>query len=336
MIIGAKTGSSLTREHILEKITEYDIYRYYVGRGFRLNRQIQSPLRRDEHPSFLISNKYGYLYHIDFAEASHRGDCFDLVRQLFGCDLWGALNIINKDFGLGLVEGTNTGEYKRITSAYKQPSPEESTRYCRIQVLPKPFTQKELDYWGQYYQGLEDLKREDIFSVKKVFLDKSEYKLIGGNEMVFGYLYDNEHWKIYRPLEEKGKKWMSSVPIVRVDGLENITPGCENAIVTKSKKDKMVLLKIMDCVCSVQNESKVALSEETVNTLKTNSKRVYINYDADAPGKKNSWIVTKEFGFLHVNVPDNHVINGIKDFSDMAKIYGLETVVKYFKSKNIL
>jgi hypothetical protein len=118
-----------------------------------------------------------------------------------------------------------------------------------------------------------------------------------------------------------------------MDGLENIK-NCNNALVTKSKKDKMVIKKILPCVASVQNESVVAINEENLNYLKANSNIQWINFDSDAPGKKNSWHYTTEFGFRHINVPDQ--LFPVKDFADMAKEYGLKAVEEHFKTKGLI
>ena len=68
-----------------------------------------------------------------------------------------------------------------------------------------------------------------------------------------------------------------------------------------------------------------------INRLK--DKKVLINYDSDPPGKANSRKLTEKFGYSHVNVPDN--LWPIKDFADMIKEYGTETVKNYLKSKGI-
>ncbi len=331
-----KQYKSFSKEDILERITEYDIYRYYAGVPFKVNVPFSSPLRSgDKEPSFLISNRHGFYHHVDFADSRYRGDAFAFVQQKYNADFSTAKRIINQDFNLGLDTGELSQEYKKITSEYHQPKMVEK-HYRNIQVTPKKFSSSELRWWASYYQGLSDLKAEEVYSVKDAYVDKTRVGL-GKDEMVFGYLYQEKHWKIYRPLAtQKGKKWMSSVPIDMVDGIDDIKDW-KQVVVTKSKKDKMVLRKVLPNVIAVQNETLVALSDELIKKLKQ-VPDVYINYDCDKPGIKNSLIVTKEFGFKHINVPGKYLEGEppVKDFADMARYHHLHSVADYFKQKNLI
>lgn len=336
MITGKKL-LSLSPEVILSFVTEYDIYRFYCTRPFTLNKPFNSPMpgRGDSVASFLIGNKNGFLYHIDFGDSRFRGNCFDFVKQLLMLpDFHQTLKKIDKDFGLGISDGKVTDVRTQIIT-YQQPKMEEK-RPAYIQVkVRKNFNKAELKYWEGYYQDENDLRDEFIYPLKEVLIDKVQYGW-KKDELIFGYLFEDKYWKIYRPFAENPKlKWKNNAPIDTVDGLENVR-GCKNAIVTKSKKDKMVLRKIFPCVCAVQNESLVALNQNTISYLNEQCENVYINYDADAPGKKNSRIVTETLGYKHVNVPDIFLKEGIKDFADLARIHGLDIVKNHLNEKNII
>jgi hypothetical protein len=332
-MIGGKKRLLLCPENILSMITEYDIYRYYCTKPFKLNIPFNSPMpgRGDGIPSFLIGNKHGFMFHIDFGDSRYRGTCFDFVQQICMTPNFNeTLKRIDRDFGLGISGGV-VKDFKKEIITYEQPKMEQK-RSTTIQVkVRKKFSIQELEYWALFHQTEEDLRREHIYPIKEYFINKLKFVPDKG-ELCFGYLYLGKYWKIYKPFSED--KWMSNVPIDTVDGLENIV-NCEKAIVTKSKKDKMVLLKIFPCVCAVQNESIVALNEHTIKHLNENAKEVFINYDADAPGKKNSHMVTKLFGYKHINVPDSFVEEGVKDFADLAKLKGLAFVENYFSIKNL-
>lgn len=330
-MVKGKINKYLTPEFILSHISEYDIYRYYTQHDFKLNRQFKSPFRRDDNPSFMIGSKLGRLYHIDFAQDELRGGCIDFVRQLRGVSFPDALEEIARDFGL-TSGGINVN--KRVAPVYTQPkkiAPIDTI----IQVKPKKFTVEELRYWNDYTIDIADLKRENIYSIEKLWINKKR-QIIPKGEVAFGYLYEDKYWKIYRPhAKEKKDKWRSNCPIDLVDGLDNIN-NCDKSIVTKAKKDKIILQKIMSCTCAVQNESVVALNEHTVKHLKTNSKVVYLNYDNDSPGKSNSWKVTQAFGFKHLNLPDYYLKIGLTDYSDLVKKLGTQAVIDHLKLKKII
>lgn len=326
----------LTPESILKRVSEYDIYRYYIGRDFPINKPFKSvlPGRKDDTPSLIVGNKSGFLYHFDFGDSRYRGNCFNFVQQMTGAlTHYDALIRIDKDLKLGILDKDIHGNYKEIIASYKKPESIEKTKPPTIiQVRSKKFDLTELKYWESYYQSEEDLKRENIYSVKELYVNKQRFS-ISPTEMVFGYLYDDK-WKIYRPFTKNKKmKWLTNVPIYTMDGLENIK-SCKKAIITKSKKDKMVLQKIFPCVCSVQAENIAAINEENLTYLKKNSKEQYVNFDSDPPGKKNSWEYTAAFDMKHINVPDEYL--PIKDFADLAKEKGLDTVKDYFIQKGLI
>lgn len=324
----------LTPEAVLNKISEYDIFRMYMpNRDWRLNRSTYSVFREEDGPSMLIGNRNGYLYFIDFGDTSKRGDCFDFVMMRFGLlSLYEALEKVDSDFGLGIKSPVaNPKRYKEIVSKYKQPE-DTGKRYSLIQVNVRKFTEKELDYWKEYYQEMEDLKRDHVYSLKEVFLNRRKYPL-GLDEIRFGYFYEGGYWKIYRPFAGKKKKWLSNVPLTTVYGLENLVPD-KNTLITKSLKDYMVCRKVYPHVCHVQNESLAAFSEETVEYINNNSNEVFYGGDSDTAGKTASYAITKAFGWKHINPPDR-LLPAVNDFAGWGKIEGLDKLHEHFKLKGL-
>lgn len=335
-MIGGTKKSDLTIDTILQRISSYDIFRYYMpNKDWNVNHVTYSPFRREEHPSFAISNSSGALRYIDFADSGNRGDCFHFVKTLYNLSTINeALMLIDKDFGLGLVgHSTNTAVYKTILSEYKQPE-ELGKRYTNIQVVPKKFTNEELSYWNEYHQGIQDLRDNNIFSLNKVFLNKQLFSF-KPTELKFGYYY-NGFWKIYRPHADKRSKWVpNNVPITTMEGLENIKD-VSYAFINKSKKDYMVVKKLLESSCAVQNEGVGCFSIENVKYLMENSIRQILSFDSDVPGVNNSLQITQLFGFDYMNVPRQYLSEGIKDWSDLARAKGMNTLEAIFKEKGLI
>ena len=326
--------AKLTIEEILKRVTEYDIFRWYMpSKNWKINQVTYSPFRNEKNPSFMIGNKRGVLSFIDFADDTRRGGCFDFVQMLFNlASLHDVLRMIDRDFGLGISNGKATEEYKKVVAEYKQP--EESKRYSLIQVQTRPFTQEELAYWNQYHQDLQDLRDNNIYSIKKLYLNKQLFSL-KETELRFGYLY-NGHWKIYRPLNERKNKWVpNNVPITAMDGLDDIK-NCNTAFINKSKKDYMVMKKVFPCCCAVQNEGVACFSPENVEYLKANSDRQILSFDSDVAGVANSQQITKLFDFEYTNVPRNYLSEGIKDWALLGAKYGLKTIENILKDKGLI
>jgi DNA primase len=334
MIKGVKR-ERITTDAILDKISEYDIYKYYMpNNNWSVGEATYSPFRRENNPSFLISMRNDKLTYIDFADVDKSGDCFNFVMQLHNIHrFYDALVKIDSDFNLGLSSGTTTTEYKRIIQSYPQPKL-ENKEAAFIQVKTRPFTNQELAYWNEYYQDIEDLKANNIYSVAEVYLNKKKF-IVPDNELRFGYLYDGK-WKIYRPFSDKKTKWMpNNVPATAMDGLDDIKD-CNVAFINKSKKDYMVMKKIYPHCCAVQNEGVGCFSYENVQYLKDNSNRQILSFDSDTVGVKSSKMITEMFGFEYCNVPKHYLSEGIKDWADLAKAHGLKVIEEYLINKNII
>ena len=325
----------LTPQAVLQKISEYDIFRFYMPeKGWKINQATFSPFRQENNPSFVIGNKKGFLSFIDFADTSKRGDCFTFVKMLHNLSsMDDVLRMIDRDFGLGFLPNTATGDYKIITKEYKQPE-DIGKRYSIIQVITRKFTQEELDYWNDYHQSLDDLRANNVYAIKKLYFNKQLFPL-KDTELRFGYLYDG-HWKIYRPFADKKNKWVpNNVPITMMDGKENIV-NCKVAFINKSKKDYMVMKKVFPCSCAVQNEGLGCFSDENVEYLKANSDRQILSFDSDETGVHNSKQITELFGFDYTNVPRKYLSEGIKDWADLVKTYGYYPVENYLRQKQLL
>ena len=333
MIRGRKR-INLTPDSILDKISEYDIYKMYMPhQNWKINTVTYSPFRNEKHPSFIIGYRGGALNFIDFGDSSKKGGCFNFVMMLFNVSLNDALLMIDRDFDLGIVSGSSTKNYERIISDYAQPTATSKREYF-IQVKTRKFTHEELAYWNEYYQDIDDLRANNVYSIDTVFLNKQKFP-IKDTELRFGYLYEG-HWKIYRPFADKKNKWMpNNVPITMMDGLDDIKD-CDVAFINKSKKDYMVMKKIYPCCCAVQNEGMGCFSEENVEYIKENSERQILSFDSDETGVKNSQMITDKFGFEYCNVPRLYLDEGIKDWADLARIHGLKTIEKYLTQRELI
>ena len=335
MAIQGRKKTKLTIEAVLEKISPYDIFRYYMpDKSWKLNKAVYSPFRNERTESLIIGNKFGELTFVDFGDTSKRGSCFNFVQMLFNLKtLYDVLLLIDYDFGLGIVDKKPAGDYKQIISEYEQPIDVPKT-YSIIQCVTRKFTKEELEYWNQYHQSEDDLKANNIYSIKNVYMNKEKF-LFRETDLRFGYLYGDK-WKIYRPYLEKKFKWMpNNVPITAMDGLDDVKD-CDTLFINKSKKDYMVMKKIFPCSCAVQNEGMGCFSQENVDYLKANSREQVLSFDSDVTGVKNSQQITKLFDFGYCNVPKIYLKEGIKDWADLARVHGMQTIEKYLKQEKFI
>jgi hypothetical protein len=319
-MIKGNTRERVNVEKILEEISEYEIYRHYLGRDFVLGRNTHSPFRRDSTPSFNIyADRKGRLKHIDYGDSEFRGDCINFVMQLEDLSYKDAVKKINED----LLGENNKRQIIKIPDI----KPKERKR---IQVISKKFTKEELDYWAQYHITEQELKDNQVYSVSRLYIDKvyiPNYK----RELRFAYIF-GDLVKIYTPYaSNKENKFITNTPIDCMSGLDKLGEG-DTVVVTKSKKDEIVLRKFIPNVCSVQAENIKAINPENISMLKSKYKNVIINFDSDEPGVKTSQHYN-QYGFGYINVPKKY--SPIKDYSDLIKEKGTCLVQEELRSMQV-
>ena len=90
---------------------------------------------------------------------------------------------------------------------------------------------------------------------------------------------------------------------------------------------------LSSCSFGVQNESSVAISDESINYITENSKERYLIFDADKKGVESSMFYNSK-GFGYWNVPKRYYTQyGIKDPSDFVYRYGGERLRKEVSKK---
>lgn len=326
MIKGAKIP---TIEDILNKVSDHEIYRYYLGHDFKIGKTFCSPFRKETSPSFsIILSKTDRLHHFDYGDPTKNGDCIDFVRQIFGMTYDRALKMVARDMGVSNIS-SDSPKGRIITER-------EEIRETLIQVTSKKFDTADLAYWGSYHITEAELKANDIYSVKKLFIDRQRV-MFSPTELVFGYLAEDK-WKIYRPFADKRYKWRTNIPHNYISGLSRITNGCKNGVITKAKKDEMVLAKFLPHIASVQSESQLSISKENIDLITNTCRNVYLNFDSDEVGVQ-ACKYYNQFGFKWINCPKGFSTpegKMIKDFADLAKYHGMETVINHFKQKGVI
>lgn len=339
---------NLNRNDIFKKISEYDVYRFYLPDFETIGVNFKNTVRGEKDPSMKINYFEDRLTHFDFGDSRFKGDCINLVEQIFNCDYNTALKKIDKDFNLGIVQK----KVESIKSVIHWNQPKEiPVKYPPIiKVIPRSPTQEELKYWEKLDQGLEDLKSEDIFFPKDIFRNGSRLPQVKGL-LTFAYWYPElKKWVLYRPFAPERTaltppqfwKWDKSLPFDYVDRLDTIE-GPGNSFLTKGRKDRLVLKKALETnkIAVVQSEDPMAMSQKALDVFNMNSSlfggKKYTISDNDKKGKEFSWWLTKEHDYLHINVPDKYLFEVPKktDFPDLVWYYNMQYVKDYFKQKNI-
>lgn len=311
-------------EEILTKIGEAQIFYRYFG-PFELGKVYHSKFRKDSMPStgFYLS-KSGALIYNDF-KTNEKLNCFKFVMKLFNVDFTTALKIIAQDFGLTRSDGA----YKIFTNPVqlKEKPP------VLIQFVPGKWTQTRVAYWMQYGITRDELVREEVYPVNRLFINKKEIKV---DELCFAYIVRYEgklYIKIYSPLSDR-MKWLSNIPLSIPLGIDRLTKAEELIVSKANQKCRIILLKFFRDVLGAQNESEAAM--RIILIVAEDYPKKTIIWDNDETGV-NACKKFNDKGFGYFNIPAYLLdTRGIKDVSDYVKAFGLKAIERLFKSKGLI
>lgn len=330
-----KIAFPLTAEWILKQIDDSLIFTYYFGR-FSIGKAYRSFFdKKDTNPSttFFIS-KSGKIIYFDF-RTEERLNCFTFVQKMFpGMTFKEALEKVASDFGL-IDKTTNIVPQKIIEDAAEiDKSVKKDTL---IQIEKDEWNQRNLAYWRLFEITAEELIQEDIYPVKRLFLNHIEIHNPGNYER---YAYIEEFdgkvgVKIYSP-RDPHMKWLSSIPLDVPFGLNSLCYRSDRIIVTKSQKDRLVLQKLFYDVIALQNESEGAMNKYVRDLLYRRYLRKLMIFDNDEVGVENCKKYNAK-GFDYFNVPKKEYLqHKIKDPSDYVRQYGIDALEDLFIQKGII
>lgn len=336
-------GKAITREFVLDEVDDLLIFRFYVG-NFQLGKKVKSPLRTGGHISITIGQNELTLRYKDWV-TGETGDCFKLVSRIRNLGYNEAVRQVACDFGL--VKGCSIVTKKQIQEA-REFKEQAQSEYI-IDVDPRKMSQPELDYWARYSITKEELKDNQIFAIGKLWVNKKQFHLKGG--LHYAYLFPNDKFKIYSPLDEQCK-WFGNVSAFTIEGVEslNLTKIPPNGnymepvagdpvIITKSRKDRIILKKLYHNTCNCQNEADTAIPKDMDEVFNIASGK-YIWFDTDEPGKNASKKLNSR-GYKWINTPNElYETHGIKDPGDVIKHFGWdigkEILIKELIKKELL
>lgn len=320
----------LSTESILSKISDAEIFTYYFG-PFKMNKVYQAKHRKDRSPSvgFYLNVNNDIILN-DFA-TGEKFNCFNYVQKITGLKFKDVLEKIAKDFGI--INGSTRKVSKEISIAASQIDKTKEKKYKKIQFLKDSWKKKYLDYWNIFGITKEELIVNNVYPVKKVFVDKLEY-LIYRETLTFALHEPSIGVKIYCP-KSNDVKFITNIPINVPFGLNDLDFSDDTIIVSKSKKDQIILKKFFKNVIATQNESIQAINDETLSIINKFKNKVLF-WDADKTGIEMASYF-KEQGLYSITTPlEEYEKNKIKDPGDFVTFYGLDFFQDFLKKDELL
>ena len=334
----SKGKSSVSLDDILSKVTEADILSYYLG-VTTVPTIINSPLRKDNRPSFGLYSPNGKrIYFVDFA-TKDRGGLFDLLGHMWNCSYKEVLTRINGDISK-FCSSANIHSYTpcavRSTNSYNK----NTDLQCKI----RDWRDYDIEYWASYGITLDWLKYAEVYPISHKIVIKDGHRYVfGADKYAYTYVEHKEGkvtLKIYQPFNKAGYKWSSNIDR-SVWSLWTKIPECgDNLIISSSVKDCLNIMcnfKIPS-IC-LQGEGYLP-KPHIMEELKSRYKNIIVFFDNDFtnpnnPGHNDAKRLSEEYNLKMVEIPKKYES---KDPSDLFKKYGKNKYLEIMNEilKNVL
>lgn len=320
-----RTAITMSLKDLLDKLTDYDIYSYYVGQ-FKIGKLFNSPLRSDDkNPSFAIfKGMNGGLFFKDHG-SGEGGNAIKFVKLY--------KNINTKDelerelLRIVRKMNPNSGNAIRTYSYSVDSGPTD------IGIVRQPFTDVDKRYWKQFHISIDTLRKFQVFSIKYFLCNRVVRGTYKETSPMYAYKVDDK-FKIYRPLASKYTKWRTNLTNRNVQGLSELpVEGGNLLIITKSLKDVMCLYEMGFNAIAASSET-TFIPDDILDSLRHKWKNVIMLYDRDKTGMLESRKYSKQYKldalFVHKRFKAKDVSDAIKDNSyNEVKQWLTQTLMKY-------
>ena len=320
-----RTAITMSLKDLLDKLTDYDIYSYYVGQ-FKIGKLFNSPLRSDDkNPSFAIfKGMNGGLFFKDHG-SGEGGNAIKFVKLY--------KNINTKDelerelLRIVRKMNPNSGNAIRTYSYSVDSGPTD------IGIVRQPFTDVDKRYWKQFHISIDTLRKFQVFSIKYFLCNRVVRGTYKETNPMYAYKVDDK-FKIYRPLASKYTKWRTNLTNRNVQGLSELpVEGGNLLIITKSLKDVMCLYEMGFNAIAASSET-TFIPDDILDSLRHKWKNVIMLYDRDKTGMLESRKYSKQYKldalFVHKRFKAKDISDAVKDNSyNEVKQWLTQTLMKY-------
>jgi hypothetical protein len=300
-------GDIKTWENIVKTQANHEyLFSYYIGHKIYLNKCFNSPLRKDDLPSFAIFDGHNGLMYKDFSTGDS-GDIIKFVMQKFHLSRERAIIKCLSDAFISI----QSNDLIEVIPKYS--SPRKNTT---IGIKTINFTDSDIKYWTQYYITEKTLNLYNVKSVSHVWFNDILSWTRSDNEPIYAYLCDNK-MKLYRPnTQRKDGKWAGNSTNDCIFGLDTLPLNDKLLIITKSVKDSMVLHELGFNSISPNAETTI-MTNEQINLLQKRFEHIIILMDNDDPGIKAGTRYKEKYNLDTIFLPGPE-----KDISDYIKLNG--------------
>lgn len=319
--------NSVSFDEITNKVSDADLVSYYLGIT-EVPCFINSPLRKDNKPSFGLYSKDGKkIYWTDLA-TREGGGIYDLLSKMWNCSYKEVLLKIQKDIKK-FTYNTNINSYKpcniKDSISYKS----DSDLQCKVREWRK----YDIDYWASYGVPLKWLNYAEVYPIShKIVISNGKKYVFGADKLAYAFVERKEGkvtLKIYQPLNKSGHKWSNKHDKSVISLWTKIPEKGNKVVICSSLKDALCLwANTRIPALAVQGEG-YNISSTAISELKRRYNSIYILFDNDKAGMEDSIKLSKNTGFINITLP---IFSGGKDISDLYKAVGKTQFIEIINS----
>lgn len=316
MIKSRQSEDHLSKDMILSRIREIDIFSYYCPSFKELGVKFCSELREDNSPSVSIVIWQNKLLYKDFGHPEHTFDCFSYVMKKYNCKFYDALRIIDNDFGLNLSAFKDTIGFSMGAPAVRTSAKVEQKKVVIIKKRRRKWMKRDAEFWSKFFIKKQTLIKFDVCPITHYWINEKRFSC----ELSYAYRVGKKY-KIYSPYEDI--KWISNTTSKHVQGYSQLPEKHYICVVTSSLKDVMCLYEIGIPAIALQSEMQMP-DKALVHELQERFDIVALFYDNDFenvnnPGQAMANKIIREFpNFVNIVLPEQY---GVKDLSDYIAKY---------------
>lgn len=291
----------VTKEDILSKISEEDIYKRFCS-DFP-SRSIRSPLpgHHDKTPSFgFFQVERRWLWKDQALGIS--GDVFRFVEKMEHTDFEGALRKISQAFNIE----SDFKPYKRLIVHRDDSKPVPEEERAVLEAVRQPLSDFDYNIWARWNVSSAAMRYLNIFAAKEIWLRKPKEKVfkiwaryVEHNPVYYWTHPYTTHIKAYKPFEkEKRAKWINNCDnFTDIQGYAQCRikefPG-RPLLVTSSMKEVGFFRGFGINAMAGHTESS-RFTPDFIRHLRKYCNPIISAYDGDPPGVKAAMFLRKEY-----------------------------------------
>ena len=316
MIKSRQSEDHLSKDMILSRIREIDIFSYYCPSFKELGVKFCSELRDDKSPSVSIIIWQNRLLYKDFGYPEHTFDCFSYIMKKYNCSFYDALRVVDNDFGLNLSSFKETIGFSMGVLATRTTKKVEQKRVVIIRKRRRKWMRKDQEFWSQFFITKTTLIKFAVCPITHYWINENRFSC----DLSYAYKIGKKY-KIYSPYEDT--KWISNTTRRHVQGYVQLPDRHDICVVTSSLKDVMSLYELGIPAIALQSEMQMP-DKALVHELQERFGVIALFYDNDFdnvnnPGQTMANKIIREFpNFVNIVLPEQY---GVKDLSDYIAKY---------------